>query len=81
MNLYSTILLIDNYPVRYNVSWQQGHQFLLFKPELPLPDQNDYPIFWATKEHGVWTPINVQDPHLVRQVVDDIQLRLLEHAY
>lgn len=78
MNLYTTTLVIDNFPVRYNVSWQQGHQFLLFKPELPLAEMNDYPIFWVTKQNGVWTPINVQDSSLVTQVVEDISRNLVE---
>jgi hypothetical protein len=78
MNLYTTTLVIDNFPVRYNVSWQQGNQFLLFKPELPLPNVKDYPIFWVTKQNGAWAPINVQDPYLVDQVVEDIRLHLVE---
>jgi hypothetical protein len=78
MNLYITTLVIENYPVRYNVSWQQGNQFLLFKPELPLPDTNDYPIFWVSKQNGSWFPINVQDPSLVSQVIEDIRLHLVE---
>lgn len=78
MNLYTTTLVIGNFPVRYNVSWQQGNQFLLFKPELPLPDRNDYPIFWVTRQNGAWAPINVQDPCLVSQVVEDIRRNLVE---
>lgn len=81
MNLYSTILFIDHYPVRYNVSWQQGNQFLLFKPELPQRGNNDYPIFWVSKQNGVWTPINVQDPSLVSQVTEDILQHLVEQAW
>lgn len=72
MFLYSTVLRINNRPVPYCVTREDGNKFLLFKPELPLTSALNIPIFWVTRENGEWMPVNVKDKALIQQVVNDI---------
>jgi hypothetical protein len=74
MFLYTTILLIQSCPVRYYVSRQQGSTYLLFTPDESLGDEVDSPIFWVAKTDNTWAPINLPDPILADQVVEDIRL-------
>ena len=78
MLLYTTILLIKNRNIRYEVSRQDGGKFLLFKPELPLATADGAPIFWVTKQEGAWVPVNVQDQSLITQVLSDIEQHNIE---
>lgn len=78
MMLYSTVLHIHDYPVPYRVSLQDGNKFLLFTPQHPLPSDIESPIFWVAKKDNAWTPINIQDPALHQQVLDDIRAHLVE---
>lgn len=78
MHLYSTVLQIENHPVAYRVSLKDGGKFLLFTPHLPLDYPVDPPIFWVSKQDGVWKPIKLQDPTLVQQVIEDIRQHQVE---
>jgi hypothetical protein len=77
MHLYSTMLQIENHPVAYRVS-KEGGKFLLFTPLFPLDYPVDPPIFWVSKQDGVWKPIKLQDPTLVQQVIEDIRQHQVE---
>lgn len=78
MHLYSTVLKINNRLVSYLVSREEGDKFLLFKPEPPITNFADIPIFWVTKQNGEWTPVNVKDKPLAMQVVNDIYAHGIE---
>lgn len=78
MFLYSTMLQIENFPIHYRVLSRDNGQFLLYMPELPLQHQANPPIFWVKKQEDVWTPVNIQDKSLFRQVIEDIQLHKKE---
>ena len=73
MFLYSTVLLIDQQAIRYKVRREQGHAFLLFTPEFSEETPIAPPIFWVRKEEEAWVPVNIQDPLLVSQIVEDIR--------
>ena len=72
MFLYATILLIENKPVRYEVSAQGKNKHLVYKPERSFRKIGDLPSFWITRQNGRWMPINVKDKQLINQVVNDI---------
>lgn len=76
--MYSTAFQIDNHPVRYRVSLKAGGKFLQFTPELPIQHPVNPPIFWASKQEGVWKPIKLEDQSLFDQVVEDIRVHQVE---
>ena len=76
MYLYSTILVIQDLPVNYQVS-REDH-LLLFKPAPGSKCSVDTPIFWAKVHEGNWETINVKDDSLNRQAVEDIQRHQVE---
>ena len=69
MALFTTTLILKNKAVSYQV-FKEGDR-LFFKP-LDIDNGSDAPIFWVRNTGGVWKPININDPHLVKQVQANI---------
>ena len=78
MHLYTTTLKIKDRIIPDIVSREEGNKFLLYKPQPPLTNLSDIPIFWVAKQDGQWTPINVKDEQLIHQVHQDILLHQLD---
>ena len=78
MQLYCTTLKIKNKLVPYIVSREEGNKFLLYKPQPPIVNLADAPIFWVAKQEGTWVPINVNDKALISQVVNDISVHKVD---
>lgn len=77
MFLYTTVLLIKNQPIRYEVSTQENSNYLIYKPERFFRKNTDLPSFWIARKNGKWAPVNIKDKQLSNQVVKDIS----EHKY
>ena len=73
MFLYTTVIYIKNRPVRYEVSMQEKNKILLYKPELPLRNIAELPVLWVIKQNGEWMLMNIKDPSLYFQVLNDIK--------
>lgn len=78
MFLYTTVLLIQNQPIRYEVSTQDKSNFLIYKPERFFRKTANLPSFWITRKNGKWAPINIKDKQLSNQVVKDISIHNME---
>lgn len=69
MMLYATTLLIEDFPVPYQV-YKEGNR-LFFKPAVIVKDLHP-PIFWVTESGGFWEPVNIQDEHFKDQIKANI---------
>ena len=69
MPLFTTTLILKNKAVSYQV-YKEGDR-LFFKP-VDIDSTTDAPIFWVRNSGGVWKPININDPQLVKQVQANI---------
>lgn len=78
MFLYTTVLLIKNQPIRYEVSTQEKNRYLISKPGIFFRKTDDQPSFWITRKNGKWAPLNIKDEQLCNQVIKDISMHNME---
>lgn len=74
MFLYTTVLLIQDQPVRYEVSSQGKSDYLIYKPERHFRKTANLPSFWITRKNGKWAPLNIDDKQLNQQLLKDMLL-------